>query len=125
MNEPQFTIQALDNIRPGAEWILRGWEIEWREEKDEVGNTIIVTPNFDWQDGVQIKPTQEEMFQAISDARIAWKTSEYQRQRKPEYPPLTDLADALYWQSQGDESKMTAYLAAVQAVKEKYPKGGV
>ena len=39
-----------------------------------------------------------------------------------EYPPMTDLADALYWQSKGDESKMTAYLAAVEAVKLKYPK---
>ena len=48
---------------------------------------------------------------------------EYQRNRKVEYPPLADLADALYWQAQGDETKMTAYLAAVEAVKQKYPKG--
>lgn len=48
---------------------------------------------------------------------------EYQRHRKVEYPPLADLADALYWQAQGDETKMTAYLAAVEAVKQKYPKG--
>jgi hypothetical protein len=48
---------------------------------------------------------------------------EYQRLRRPEYPPLADLADALYWQAQGDESKMIAYLAAVNAVKTKYPKG--
>jgi len=122
MNEPQFTIQALDTILPGAEWVLRGWEIEWKKRQDEAGNIVIVTPNFDWQDSIQIKPTQEEMDQAIDGARIAWQTSEYQRQRRPEYPPLADLADALYWQAQGDESKMTAYLAAVDAVKIKYPK---
>jgi hypothetical protein len=42
--------------------------------------------------------------------------------RQPEYPPLGDLADAIYWQNEGDSSKMTAYLAAVEAVKVKYPK---
>ena len=58
------------------------------------------------------------------EERREWEATEYQRLRKPEYPPLADLADALYWQSQGDESKMTAYLAAVDAVKQKYPKEG-
>lgn len=47
----------------------------------------------------------------------------YQQDRKKEYPPLADLADALYWQSQGDNTKMEAYIAAVEAVKQKYPKG--
>lgn len=47
---------------------------------------------------------------------------EYSRKRQPEYPPLQDLADALYWQNKGDSSKMHAYLAACEAVKQKYPK---
>jgi hypothetical protein len=47
---------------------------------------------------------------------------EYQQKRRYEYPPLADLADAVYWQSEGDNTKMTAYLAAVEAVKVKYPK---
>jgi hypothetical protein len=47
----------------------------------------------------------------------------YQRLRQPEYPPLADLADALYWQSKGNDIKMAAYLAAVDAVKTRYPKG--
>jgi hypothetical protein len=42
--------------------------------------------------------------------------------RKAAYPPLGDLADALYWQSKGDSSKMTEYLANCEAVKLKYPK---
>lgn len=47
---------------------------------------------------------------------------EYRRLRAPEYPPVTDLADAIYWQQQGDDSKMEAYVAACEAVKAKYPK---
>jgi hypothetical protein len=46
----------------------------------------------------------------------------YIAKRQAEYPPLTDLADALYHQSKGDETKLTAYLAKCEAVKTKYPK---
>lgn len=46
----------------------------------------------------------------------------YKGLRQKEYPPLTDLADALYHQSKGDETKLTAYLAKCEAVKQKYPK---
>ena len=43
----------------------------------------------------------------------------YTEKRKNNYPPLTDLADALYWQSKGDSSKMKQYLEAVENVKTK------
>jgi hypothetical protein len=46
----------------------------------------------------------------------------YKGLRQAEYPPLADLADALYHQSKGDETKLTAYLAKCEAVKQKYPK---
>jgi len=42
--------------------------------------------------------------------------------RRAQYPPLADLADALFWQSQGDDTKMDAYIAAVAAVKQRFPK---
>jgi len=50
------------------------------------------------------------------------KATEYQRKRQKEYPPLSELADALYHQQNGDDTKMTAYLAKCEAVKQKYPK---
>jgi hypothetical protein len=52
-----------------------------------------------------------------------YRATQYQRDRARKYPPLADLADALYWQSQGDNSKMETYIASVEAVKAKYPKG--
>ena len=58
----------------------------------------------------------ETAVQAYIDAHA------YIAKRQPEYPPLTDLADALYHQSKGDETKLTAYLAKCEAVKTKYPK---
>ena len=70
---------------------------------------------------------QIELDQALVDAAAAELAAEaaataYQRQRQPEYPPITDLADALYWSNQGDNSKLDAYYAACAAVKAKYPK---
>jgi len=58
----------------------------------------------------------EATVQAYIDAHA------YIEKRQAEYPPLTDLADALYHQSKGDETKLTAYLAKCEAVKQKYPK---
>ena len=58
----------------------------------------------------------EAAVQAYIDAHA------YIENRQREYPPLTDLADALYHQSKGDETKLTAYLAKCEAVKQKYPK---
>ena len=49
-------------------------------------------------------------------------TEDVAKLRQAEYPPIEDLADAMYWNSKGDASKLEAYFARVLAVKEKYPK---
>lgn len=54
--------------------------------------------------------------------KAEYDSNEYQRKRALEYPPLTELADALYHQQNGDDTKMTAYLAKCESVKQKYPK---
>jgi hypothetical protein len=72
----------------------------------------------------------DEAFDAQGNSVIYDKTAvqaymdanAYKDKRRLEYPPLTDLADALYHQSKGDETKLTAYLAKCEAVKTKYPK---
>lgn len=46
----------------------------------------------------------------------------YVQQRYLNYPPLEDLADALYWKAQGDLSKMDEYLNKVKEVKAQFPK---
>jgi hypothetical protein len=48
--------------------------------------------------------------------------SDYRERRKREYPPLEDLADALYWQQQGDGSKLAAYFGKCNEVKRRFPK---
>ena len=50
-------------------------------------------------------------------AAIAYKST-----RQPLYPSLGDFADAMYWNSKGDSSKLTAYYAACEKVKSDNPK---
>ena len=46
----------------------------------------------------------------------------YQSVRQPLYPSLGDFADAMYWNSKGDSSKLTEYYAACEKVKTDNPK---
>ena len=51
------------------------------------------------------------------------ETAETVREKRAlKYPSLTDLADAMYWNSKGDDSKLTAYYAACEKVKTDNPK---
>jgi hypothetical protein len=107
MNE---VVRAIKTLRPGAQFAFG---------KNSQEIQVLDFDHLIWLDQNTSKPTREEM-----DAQLATQEAErYKEQRAPEYPPLADLADAVYWQSQGDNSKMTAYVAAVEAVKAKYPKG--
>lgn len=47
---------------------------------------------------------------------------DYRKRRELEYPTPGELADALYWQAKGDNTKMEAYVAKCDAVKSKIPK---
>ena len=42
--------------------------------------------------------------------------------RKAEYPPLAELADALYWSVNGNPQLLKQYYDKISAVKLKYPK---
>jgi len=72
--------------------------------------------------GNQIELDQALVNAAAADLAAEAAATAYQRQRQPEYPPVTELADALYWASEGDTSRLDAYYAACAAVKAKYPK---
>ena len=66
--------------------------------------------------------TSKEAVETDCGPTEEYLANEYKYLRSPEYPPLTDLADAMYWSSQGDNTKLEAYYAACEAVKLKYPK---
>ena len=58
----------------------------------------------------------------VDAARVELDKLNYQTDRQPLYPSLGDFADAMYWNSKGDSSKLTAYYEACENVKTDYPK---
>ena len=55
----------------------------------------------------------------IDAARVELNKLNYKADRQFLYPPLQDFADAMYWNSKGDSSLLTAYYAACEKVPKK------
>ncbi len=96
--------KALSSLRPGAEWIIRGSEIEW-------------------VDANQTQPTQSEIDAEVSRLQAEYDSQAYARSREAEYPPLNDLIVAL-WENVVEEraASVVSLEAKRQAIKKKYPK---
>lgn len=110
--------KALTKLRPGAEFTIDGADILW--ENNPAINQLY-PKNVVWY--TQTKQITKEEYDAILPEVIDEELKPYQFERMNAYPPMTELADALYWQSKGDETKMQKYLAEVEAVKTAFPKG--
>jgi hypothetical protein len=92
-------VNALQSLRPGAQWVLRGETLEWLDTE-------------------QVQPTEAEITAEVARLQAEYDAQAYARSRASEYPPIGDQLDAL-WKG-GDEA--ATMLAKVQAVKAKYPK---
>ena len=79
------------------------------------------TGAFD-KDGKSITLEQSKIDAARTTLNTEAAKIAYQSVRQPLYPSLGDFADAMYWNSKGDSSKLTAYYAACEKVKSDYPK---
>ena len=73
-------------------------------------------------DGSQITLVQSAIDTARTTLDAEAAAIAYQSVRQPLYPSLGDFADAMYWNSKGDSSKLTAYYAACEKVKTDNPK---
>jgi hypothetical protein len=91
---------ALLSLRPGAEWIVRGTDIEWVDTE-------------------QTQPTDAEIQAELARLQADYEATQYQRDRAAEYPPVTDYLDGIV---KGDTAQVQAYIDACLAVKAKYPK---
>lgn len=91
---------ALQSLRPGAEWVLRGDELEWLDTK-------------------QTCPTDAEIeaevarLTALEPARIATEN------RRIAY---IAEADPLFFKAQRGEATMEDWQAKVAEIKERFPK---
>ena len=73
-------------------------------------------------DGSKIDLVQSEIDAARATIDSDYAKVKYKDDRQPLYPPLADFADAMYWNSKGDSSKLTAYYVACEKVKKDNPK---
>ena len=87
----------------------------------EVGIVNDTTGAFK-EDGTQVTLVQSEIDAARATLDAEAAATAYQSTRQPLYPSLGDFADAMYWNSKGDSSKLTAYYAACEKVKTDNPK---
>jgi len=94
------TSHALQSLRPGAEWVLRGDDLEWLDTE-------------------QTRPTDAEIEAEVARLQADYEAKQYQRDRAAEYPSVNDYLDGIV---KGDQAQIDAYIAACQAVKTKYPK---
>jgi len=74
------------------------------------------------EDGTKITLVQSDIDAARVTLDAEAAAIAYQFTRQPLYPSLGDFADAMYWNSKGDSSKLTAYYTACEKVKTDNPK---
>ena len=95
--------------------------------KVKKGERLIIgedhSPTMDAKSGERwnIKTNQWEDVRSTEEKESA-RLFEVQAARYAEYPSLGEFADAMYWQSKGDNSKLTAYFGKLDVVKTKFPK---
>jgi hypothetical protein len=75
--------------------------------------TLVEDESIPVDDGMPVG--RREKTRSEIEAEISYATK-----RKAEYPPITDYIDGVV---KGDQAQIDAYIAACQAVKDKYPKG--
>ena len=87
-------------------------------------NAVVIddgTGAFD-KDNKSISLDQNKIDSARATINSDYAKVKYKDDRQPLYPSLGDFADAMYWNSKGDSSKLTAYYAACEKVKTDNPK---
>ena len=91
--------QALQSLKPKAEWVLRGDKLEWL-------------------DAVQTEPTQSEIDAEVIRLQAEYDSQEYARNRKAEYDQLNQFE----MQFDDDRDGTTTWVDKINEIKARYPK---
>ena len=94
--------EAIQSLRPNAQWVLRGTEYD----------------GLEWLSEDVTKPTEEEINQEILRLQEEFNNTEYQRLRKAEYDKLNQ--DEMRFDDLVNGT--TTWQDAIIAIKNKYPK---
>ena len=98
------TIDALQSLKPGAEWVLRGDELEWLDSK-------------------QTEPTQSQIDAEVTRLQGVYDGNAYQRTRATAYAEIKEQLDQLYHDMTAGKLDATGeWHKAIKAVKDANPK---
>ncbi len=92
-------LDALNSLRPKADWLLRGEELEWL-------------------DTTQTQPTDTEIQAEVIRLQAIYDSQEYARLRKAAY----DLLNQFEMQFDDNRDGTTTWVDAVNSIKARYPK---
>ena len=93
-------IEAILSLRPNAQWVLRG-------------------DNLEWMDTEQTQPTEAEITAEVARLQAAYDNNEYQRQRSTAYPTIQEQLDMQYWDG---VNGTTIWADTIASVKSENPK---
>ena len=74
------------------------------------------------KDGKSVTLDNSLVTKARTEIDEEYAKVKYKDDRQPLYPALGDFADAMYWNSKGDSTKLEAYYTACEKVKTDNPK---
>lgn len=114
-----LTVKAIKQLSPELRFTLSA-------AKDENG---LIVNAVDWESfivgeecvGVYV-PTREQVEAKVDELALLYDATEYQRKRAKEYPSIGDQLDKLYHDIKSGNLETGTWIAAIEAVKEKYPK---
>ena len=93
------TADALQSLKPNAQWVLRGDELEWLDD-------------------VQTEPTQAEIDAEVIRLQAEYDSQEYARNRKAEYDQLNQFE----MQFDDDRDGTTTWVDTINEIKGRHPK---
>jgi hypothetical protein len=104
MANEMTTVDALQSLKPGAEWVLRGDELEWLDSK-------------------QTEPTQSQIDAEVTRLQGVYDGNAYQRTRATAYAEVKEQLDQLYHDMTAGKLDATGeWHKAIKAVKDANPK---
>ena len=104
MANEMTTVDALQSLKPNAEWVLRGDELEWLDSK-------------------QTEPTQSQIDAEVTRLQGVYDGNAYQRTRAAAYAEIKEQLDQLYHDMTAGKLDATGeWHKAIKAVKDANPK---
>jgi len=104
MANEMTTVDALQSLKPNAEWVLRGDELEWLDSK-------------------QTEPTADELAAEVTRLQGVYDGKAYQRTRATAYAEIKEQLDQLNHDMTAGKLDATGeWHKAIKAVKDANPK---